>query len=253
MAIIPSTQKFHTVSAEVDTENKGSETANSRREAFTMQDIVDTAGAGIPSLFEEGSFPGPSGQETSTQRVGSSNEATKVYATVSGGDSNTAAGSYATVGGGQGNTASNNSSPGGSTVGGGVNNIASGLSSTVAGGNGNSALGSRAVVGGGIGNIASGSSSATVGGLSNTATGSATFVGGGVRNDATADDSSVLGGRENDTLTFVNSHIIGSNLESDRQDCTFVENLSIKSIPTAATGLPSGSIWSNAGVLNIVP
>ena len=42
MAIIPNTQKFHTVSAEVDTENKGSELANSRREAFTMQDIIDS-------------------------------------------------------------------------------------------------------------------------------------------------------------------------------------------------------------------
>lgn len=253
MAIIPSTQKFHTVSAEVDTENRGSETANSRREAFTMQDIVDTSGAGIPSLFEEGSFPGPSGQETSTQRVGSSNEATKVYATVSGGDSNTAAGSYATVGGGQGNLASNTSSPGGSTVGGGVNNIASGLTSTVAGGNNNDATGSRSVVAGGTGNIASGSISAVVGGNTNSATGQGAFIGGGIQNDADSDYSSILGGDMNNTSTFNNSHLIGSNLTSDRADCTFVENLSIKSIPPSPIGLPSGSIWSNAGVLNIVP
>jgi len=253
MAIIPSTQKFHTVSAEVDTENRGSETANSRREAFTMQDIVDTSGAGIPSLFEEGSFPG-SGQETSTQRVGSSNEATKVYAIVSGGDSNTAAGSYATVSGGQGNIASNTSSPGGSTVGGGVSNIASGLTSTVAGGNNNDATGSRSVVAGGTGNIASGSTSAVVGGNTNSATGVGAFIGGGTQNDADSAYSTIIGGDNNNTLlTFDNSHLIGSNLTSDRADCTFVENLSIKSIPTSATGLPSGSIWSNAGVLNIVP
>jgi len=42
MAIIPSTQKFHTVSAEVDTVNRGSKLANSGREAVTMQDIVDS-------------------------------------------------------------------------------------------------------------------------------------------------------------------------------------------------------------------
>jgi len=253
MAIIPSTQKFHTVSVEVDTENRGSERANSRREAFTMQDIVDTAGAGIPSLFEEGSFPGPSGQETSTQRVGSSNEATKVYATVSGGASNTAAGSYATVGGGQGNLASNTSTPGGSTVGGGINNIASGLTSTVAGGNNNDATGGRSVVAGGTGNIASGSTSAVVGGNTNSATAQGAFIGGGTQNDADSNYSTIIGGDNNNTLTFNNSHLIGSNLTSDRADCTFVENLSIKSIPTSATGLPSGSIWSNAGVLNIVP
>ncbi len=252
MATIPSTQKFHTVSAEVDTENRGSETANSRREVFTMQDIVDTAGAGIPSIFEEGSFPG-SGQETSTQRVGSSNEANKPYATVSGGESNTAEGFHATVGGGKGNLASNTTNPGGSTVGGGVDNISSGLSSTVAGGNNNDATGSRSAVGGGIGNTASGSSSGVFGGNSNSATGQSAFIGGGTQNDADSDYSTIIGGDNNDTLTFNNSHLIGSNLESDRADCTFVENLSIKSIPTSATGLPSGSIWSNAGVLNIVP
>ena len=42
MAIIPSTQKFHTVSAKVDTVNRGSKLANSGREAVTMQDIVDS-------------------------------------------------------------------------------------------------------------------------------------------------------------------------------------------------------------------
>tara|TARA_R110001632_G_scaffold160245_1_gene278549 strand:- start:76 stop:813 length:738 start_codon:yes stop_codon:yes gene_type:complete len=46
MAIIPSGQKFHTVSSNVDTENKGSAQANSGREAFTMQDITDSVGGG---------------------------------------------------------------------------------------------------------------------------------------------------------------------------------------------------------------
>jgi hypothetical protein len=33
----------------------------------------------------------------------------------------------------------------------------------------------------------------------------------------------------------------------------FTQNLSIKDIPISSFGLPSGSVWSNSGVLNIVP
>ena len=42
MPNIPVTQKFHTVSGDVDTENKGSALANSNRAVFTMQDIINT-------------------------------------------------------------------------------------------------------------------------------------------------------------------------------------------------------------------
>jgi hypothetical protein len=42
MAQVPSGQKFHTVPSNVQTEEKGSKLANSQREIFTMQDIVDT-------------------------------------------------------------------------------------------------------------------------------------------------------------------------------------------------------------------
>lgn len=45
MAIIPNGQQFHTQSAGVNTTNKGSAQANSRRKSFTMQDIIDTVGA----------------------------------------------------------------------------------------------------------------------------------------------------------------------------------------------------------------
>jgi len=45
MAIIPNGQQFHTQSADVNTKNKGSAQANSRRKSFTMQDIIDTVGA----------------------------------------------------------------------------------------------------------------------------------------------------------------------------------------------------------------
>lgn len=52
MANIPTTQKFHTVSAEVDTLNRGSALANSRRSVFTMQDIIDTVDStpGSPTI-----------------------------------------------------------------------------------------------------------------------------------------------------------------------------------------------------------
>lgn len=40
---------------------------------------------------------------------------------------------------------------------------------------------------------------------------------------------------------------------SNRDNATFVNELSIMNIPTSAAGLPSGAVWSNAGVLNIVP
>jgi hypothetical protein len=42
MAQVPSGQKFHTVPSNVQTEEKGSKLANSQREIFTMQDIIDT-------------------------------------------------------------------------------------------------------------------------------------------------------------------------------------------------------------------
>jgi hypothetical protein len=46
--------------------------------------------------------------------------------------------------------------------------------------------------------------------------------------------------------------IVGSNITADRACATFVNNLSIKNIPTSSAGLPAGSIWSDACVLKIV-
>jgi len=53
MATIPNNQKFHTVSGDVDTENKGSALANSDRRSYTMQDILDTVstGGGVDGSF----------------------------------------------------------------------------------------------------------------------------------------------------------------------------------------------------------
>lgn len=42
MATIPTTQKFHTVEATVDTVEYGSEQLASARKVYTMQDIIDT-------------------------------------------------------------------------------------------------------------------------------------------------------------------------------------------------------------------
>ena len=49
--------------------------------------------------------------------------------------------------------------------------------------------------------------------------------------------------------------IAGSNITADRSCTTFVNNLSIKNIPTSDTNLPSGSIWreSSTNYLKIVP
>ena len=47
MATIPSGQKFHTLSATLDTKERGSARANAQREIYTMQDITDTVSAGI--------------------------------------------------------------------------------------------------------------------------------------------------------------------------------------------------------------
>ena len=47
--------------------------------------------------------------------------------------------------------------------------------------------------------------------------------------------------------------IIGGYITADRVNATFVNNLSIKNIPTASAGLPSGAVWSSAGTLCIVP
>jgi len=48
MATIPTGQKFHTVPSNVQTEERGSKLANSQREIFTMQDVIDTVQGALP-------------------------------------------------------------------------------------------------------------------------------------------------------------------------------------------------------------
>jgi hypothetical protein len=42
MAIVPTTQKFHTVASNINTVERGSALSNAGREIYTMQDIIDT-------------------------------------------------------------------------------------------------------------------------------------------------------------------------------------------------------------------
>jgi len=41
-------------------------------------------------------------------------------------------------------------------------------------------------------------------------------------------------------------------ITTDRTNTLFVNNLSIKSIPTSSAGLPAGSVWNDTGTLKIV-
>ena len=101
--------------------------------------------------------------------------------------------------------------------------------------------------------VQAGKLSTIVGGARNQSVGACSFVGGGLSNCACGVFSSIVGGTLNTTGTCACAMIVGSNITADRVCATFVNNLSIKNIPTASAGLPSGSVWSNAGVLTIVP
>ena len=134
-------------------------------------------------------------------------------------------------------------------IGGGVNNTA--CNST------NGCLSAGAVVAGGIGNNTTGgtwdlaSCNFTVAPTTCNA-GLYSFVGGGLQNQSSGDFSGILGGQCNNMALCNNSFIVGSCITANRVCTTFVNNLSITNIPTSSAGLPSGAVWNNAGVLNIV-
>jgi hypothetical protein len=65
--------------------------------------------------------------------------------------------------------------------------------------------------------------------------------------------SGILGGRYNNTNNCACAMIVGANITANRPETTFVNNLSIMNIPTSSAGLPSKSVWSNSGILTIVP
>lgn len=124
--------------------------------------------------------------------------------------------------------------------------------SVIGGGDYNTNRGDYSVIAGGCANTTSCKSSVVSGGHGNIADKDYAFVGGGQNNRANGEYSSVVGGQNNTTKECKNAHIVGSNIEADRDDTTFVNNLSIKDIPTSSKNLPKGSIWSNKGVLTIV-
>tara|TARA_R100000353_G_scaffold175605_1_gene146420 strand:+ start:1450 stop:2349 length:900 start_codon:yes stop_codon:yes gene_type:complete len=125
-------------------------------------------------------------------------------------------------------------------------------------------------IGTGFNNCVCASSSAIVSGTNSSISGSSSFIGtgnahcitssgqtsvigGGTGNCIQARGSAILGGCSNVVpASCEHAMIIGNGITADRVCATFVNNLSIKNIPTASTGLPSGSVWSNSGVLNIV-
>jgi hypothetical protein len=172
---------------------------------------------------------------------------------VAGGYINTASGDTASVGGGQCNTASG----GYSVVSGGKINLASAACSTISGGLQNSAVTGWGSIGGGRSNMVCGGLYPTIaGGYGNTASALYASVLGGRLNVASGVASAIVGGVSNTTSACACAMIVGSNITADRVCATFVNNLSIKNIPTASAGLPSGSVWrdaADANTLKIVP
>ena len=176
-----------------------------------------------------------------------SNNASGCFSIIGGGSSNTTYAQYSTIGGGKSNTASGISS----TVGGGFNNDSIGGSSTVGGGLSNSASACFSTIGGGNGNTIIGCLSTVGGGQYNIATGNSSTIGGGCLNTASGVASAILGGLGN-LANCSCSMIVGSNITADRVCATFVNNLSIKNIPTSSAGLPSGSIYRIGNAVCIV-
>jgi hypothetical protein len=166
---------------------------------------------------------------------------------VSGGYVNTSSGDYSFVGSGCFNTASGYAS----TLAGGTNGLIDScfIQASILGGLANyisdttpptfsylSCCGWN-TIGGGSENQATTQWSTIAGGFRNRAFGQGTFIGGGVCNHTCGCDCSM---------------IVGSNICADRVCATFVNNLSIKNIPTSSAGLPSGSVWNDLGTLKIV-
>jgi hypothetical protein len=155
---------------------------------------------------------------------------------------------YTFIGGGFQNIASGYNT----TIGGGLCNTASSYYSVIAGGSCATASGNYSFVGAGRRNITSGTYSAVTGGSNNTASGYYSAILAGAGNTASGQYSAVLAGLSN-IASCARSYIVGSNITSDRICTTFVNNLSIKNIPTSSAGLPSGSVYRNGIALEIVP
>jgi len=134
--------------------------------------------------------------------VGSSNEISGDFASVTGGNANKASGPFSTVSGGNNNRASGEAS----SISGGIANVTSGpgVGSAVSGGQNNTANGEASSVSGGVFNLAGDPAGQVAGGE---LTGSA--ISGGQNNTASGGASSVSGG-ENITANIQNGWAAGS-------------------------------------------
>ena len=92
-----------------------------------------------------------------------------------------------------------------------------------------------------------------MGGFSNSAcTNSFTTIAGGCANTATGVNSAILGG-SNNIANQNYAGVYGCGITTSMACAWHVNRLVIANVPLSSAGLPSGAVWSNAGVLNIVP
>ena len=189
---------------------------------------------------------------------GYSNSATAIYSSVSNGYRNTADGQYSCCGciyGGYSSVSNGYQNRAGgqfSSVINGRQNSANNRFSSVSNGYNNNASGGYSSVSNGCENSASGYSSSVNNGLQNNASGNFSTITNGRCNTASGYASFIAGGLNNNTCSQCKSFIVGSDISADRECATFVNNLSIKDIPTSSAGLPSGAVWRNGTILEIV-
>lgn len=112
--------------------------------------------------------------------------------------------------------------------------------------------GNFSIINGGESNTTANDYSIVNGGKGNTVDANFGIINGGNKNKVDGEFSSILAGENNKSNSHTNSHIIGSNIVADRNNTTFIENLSITKLPISSKGLPKNSIWNNNGVISIV-
>lgn len=71
-------------------------------------------------------------------------------------------------------------------------------------------------------------------------------------NTITEENGHIIGNANIIPLGQTNVHILGSGITANRCCTLFANNLSLTSLPISSAGLPSGAVWNNGGVLNIV-
>jgi hypothetical protein len=187
------------------------------------------------------------------------------HSVISGGSGNCSINSYSVTGGGLNNFnerecsviaggAFNGQYGNGSFIGAGSSNAVFSLASAIVGGQSNTISSPYSFLGSGQCNIISNNLSGIVTGLCNVGAATYSFIGGGLRNIVcnTANRAAIVGGQCN-RATFDDTFLLGSCINTNRACTAFVNNLSIMDIPTSSAGLPSKAVWSNAGVLTIVP